>query len=148
MDGTESWVGAKSPTQGSSEVKARKGALGRIVVTLLILVVCAWIGTSIVIGGLIAGLLTFGAVYTIATRVKPVNALMTKHPGACDVIATVATFLLLGGSVTGLVASAVVGSLFTLVLTLRELPQVKEALEKGIEKAKKACEAGKKESTR
>ena len=109
-----------------------RSPLGRLVITVTALGICALVGTGVVINGLVFGILLFVMVYTIATRVSAVRTLMRKHAGATDIVVTVGTFVILGGSATALVAGATVGCLTTVILTMGEWTALRENLDKGI----------------
>jgi len=110
--------------------KEDKQAVGRVAITVSALAVCAWLGTGVVLNGIVFGILMFVAVYIVCTRVPGMNSLMIKAGGLMDIVATVATFILLGGSVTAMVAAATVGALFTVMLSMKKWTAPKGMLDK------------------
>lgn len=95
-------------------------AFWRVAVTVSALCICAWLGTGVVLNGLVFGILMFVALYVICTRLPGMDAIIKKAGGVVDVIATIATFLLLGGTVTAMVAAATVGCLFTIMVSMKK----------------------------
>ena len=127
--------------QGEGRPSPRR-SLSRLAVTVAALLGCIVIGTGVVVQGVVFGILLFVVVYTLVTRVPRIEALLKKYPGWSDVACTVVTFLLLGGSVTALVAGATVGALVTLVLTVGEMRGVAEKTEKQVLDVWKSFEEG------
>ena len=66
-------------------------------------------GSALIANGVLLGMLTFLGLLAIAFRIPKLKSLVEKAPLACEVGAAGFTYWFLGGSVTGLIAAAVVG---------------------------------------
>lgn len=66
-------------------------------------------GTALIANGVLLGLLTFLGLLAIALRMPKFAAMAKKYPLCSEMGAAGLTYAFLGGSVTGLIAAAVVG---------------------------------------
>jgi hypothetical protein len=114
-------------------------AVKRLSVTLGALGVCLWIGTSTVLNGVIFGILMFVAIYVVVSRIPLFQTLVSKAGGFMDIAATGVTFVLLGGTLTAMVAAATVGCLFTVMLSMQKLKGTKSILDGLLSKAENYC---------
>ena len=66
-------------------------------------------GTALIANGVLLGLLTFLGLLAIALRIPKLAKMVKKFPLCSEIGAAGFTYAFLGGSVTGLIAAAVVG---------------------------------------